>query len=220
MKVTLQVNGREMTFSEQELIAIVEKHFASEQPKKAQTLEISAAKQQAEGHEIAQSPTEGKWFEVKLQAIDQKLFKKKRADERQEKTRQLILEAFAEVNANPEKYGRNFKTMMPKKTWNYKTVAEFEEKASQLGDHNADWVEQALEWAQRIANGETWKSICNDPDKANWYRLVKWQNGYYRLVGGSRDGGNSIPASDVGNYNYDSDSSLGNTVPLVVLYEK
>ena len=30
----------------------------------------------------------------------------------------------------------------------------------------ADWVEQAFEWAQRISNGESWKTICNDADTA------------------------------------------------------
>lgn len=103
MKVTLQVNGREMTFSEKALIAIVEKHLSSEATQKTTTTKV------------AQKPTEDAWFEVKPQTIDQELFKKKREDKWQEATRQLILEAFAEMKDNPEKYGKNFKTMMPKK---------------------------------------------------------------------------------------------------------
>ena len=198
MKVTLQVNGQEMTFSEQELIAIVREHLKTKTS--------------------SERPTEEKWFEVKPQSIDQGLFKKKRANGRQEATRQLILEAFAEVKANPEKYSGNFETMMPKKDWDREIVAELEKKASQLGDHIADWVEQALEWAQRITNGETWKSICNDPDTANWYRLVKWKDGYFRLVGGSRCYSN--PVSGIHDYRYYSDNYLSKTVPLVVLYEK
>ena len=206
MKVTLQVNGREMTFSEQELSSILEEHFSSKTTKKTTT-----AKE-------AQKPTEDAWFEVKPQAIDQKLFEKKREDNRQEETRKLILEAFAEMKDNPEKYG-NFKTMMPQKTWSSITVAQLKEMACELGDHNADRVEQALEWAQRIANGESWEAICNDKDTANWYRLVVWKNGYTRLVGGSVCDFNDLPASDVGfsvcfDYNY-----LSSTVPLVVLYE-
>lgn len=210
MKVTLQVNGREMTFSEVESITIDEE--VTEKAKQQN-------KQEARMYEVAPKPTEDKWFEIKPQSIDQGLFKEKRADGRQEETRQLILEAFAEVKANPEKYGRNFKTMMPKKIWDWKIVEELEEIASQLGDHNADWIEQALEWAQRIANGETWKSVCNDPDTANWYRLVKWKDGYWRLVGGSRN--NVVnPASHVGGNLYHSVYCLYGTVPLVVLYEK
>lgn len=167
---------------------------------------------------VAQSPTEDKWFEVKPQAIDQKLFGKKKKDNRQEATRQIILEAFAEMEEKPEKYGKNFKTMMPKKTWTSKTVAWLQEMASNLGDHNADWVEQALEWAQRIANGEKWETICNDQDTANYHRLVVWNNGFPRIVGGSVINYDFDPASCVGGTAYD-DYILCDTVPLVVLYE-
>lgn len=207
MKITLQVNGREMTFSEQELSSILEEHFSSKTTEKAMTAKV------------AQKPTEDAWFEVKPQAIDQKLFEKKRNDNRQEATRQLILEAFAEMKNNLEQSGKNFKTMMPQKTWSSKTVAQLKEMASNLGDHNANWVEQALEWAQRIANGESWEAICNDKDTANWYRLVVWKNRYARLVGGSVCDNNGLPASDVSNGVCDDNNNPDFTVPLVVLYE-
>lgn len=207
MKVTLQVNGREMTFSEQELIAIVEKHLASKPTKQVTTVKV------------AQTPTEDEWFEVNPRAIDQKLFQEKREDSQQEETRQLILEAFAEVKSNPERYGRAFKTMMPKKTWSSKTVVELKKLACKLGDHNADWVEQALEWAQRIANGESWEDICNNRDTANWYRLVVWKSGYVRLVGGSRNNYSVIPASDILSSDYYDFCNLNDAVPLVVLYK-
>ena len=145
MKVTLPIYGREKTFSEQELIAILEKYFSNE------------ATEQTTTANVAQVPTDDQWFEVNPRAINQSLFQKKRKDERQEKTRKLILEAFAEVKSSPEKYGKKFKTMMPKKTWTSKTVEELKQLACKLGDHNADWVEQALEWAQRICNGESWE---------------------------------------------------------------
>lgn len=58
MKITLQVNGREITFSEQELSSILEKHFSKVK--------------------VAQKLTENEWFEVKPHAIDQKLFEEKR----------------------------------------------------------------------------------------------------------------------------------------------
>ena len=168
---------------------------------------------------IAQVPTRGKWFEVKPLSIDQKLFETKRKDIRQETTRQLILEAFAEMKEKPEKYGKNFKTMMRKKTWSSKTVAQLKEVASNLGDHNADWVEQALEWAQRIANGESWETICNYKDTAKYYRLVVWKNGYVRLVGGSTNNHDYNPASRVGDIDCYDDHGLYSTVPLVVSYD-
>lgn len=208
MKVTLPIHGRERTFSEQERIAILEKHFSNE------------ATEQATTAKVAQVLTEDQCFEVNPQTINQSLFQKKRKDERQERTRKLILEAFAEVKSSPEKYGRKFKTMMPKKTWTSKTVEELKQLACKLGDHNADLVEQALEWAQRICNGESWEAICNDADTANWYRLVVWKNGYARLVGGSRVDDDSLPASDVSYDVCDSCCGVSDTVPLVVLYEK
>lgn len=208
MKVTLPIYGRERTFSEQELIAILEKHFSNESTEQVTT------------EKLALVPTEDKWFEVNPQAIDQSLFQKKRKDERQEKTRKLILEAFAEVKSSPEKYGKKFKTMMPKKTWTSKTVAELKQLACELGDHNADWVEQALEWAQRIFNGESWEAVCNNADTANWYRLVVWKNGYARLVGGSRFSDLDDPASYVCSNDCNSNYRVNYTVPLVVLYEE
>ena len=207
-KITLQVNGKKMDFSEQELTAIVEKHLSSE------------TTQQTTTTNVAQKPTEDAWFEVKPQAIAQKLFEKKRTDQRQEATRQIILEAFAEMKDNPEKYGKNFKTMMPKKTWVCKSVQQLKYMASQLGDHNADWVEQALEWAQRIANGESWKNICKDKDTANWYRLVIWKDGYAHLVGGSACYSSIGPASFVSSGDFSGDYNLYYAVPLVVIYEE
>jgi len=124
------------------------------------------------------------------------------------------------VKKNPEKYGKKFKTMMPKKIWTSKTVEELEQLACKLGNHNADWVEQALEWAQRICNGESWETVCNYADTAKWYRVISWKNGDYRLVGGSRVFGINIPASNVLHDVYYSSSRVILTVPLVVLYEK
>ena len=109
---------------------------------------------------------------------------------------------------------------MPKKTWDSKTVEELKQLACKLGDHNANWVEQALEWAQRICNGETWETVCNNADTANWYRLVVWKNGDARLVGGLRFYNLNYPASYVYDYVYYSNFRFNYTVPLVVLYEK
>lgn len=197
MKVTLQVNGRKTDFSEQELTDIVEKHF-SKMP-----------------------PREGVWFEVKPLTIDQSFFVEKRTFAGQEEIRQLILEAFREVEKRPEKYGRNFKTMMPKKDWESATIAELKEIASDLGDHMAIWVEQALEWAQRIANGESWMSVCNGYDTADWYRAVEWKNRCgIRLVGGSAGSGNRRSATNFTTKDRVGSDKIRNTVPLVVAYDE
>ncbi len=207
MKVTLQIDGEKRTFSNVKDISIEEENVKSSIEDK--------------NFEVAEKPTEEKWFKVKPQSIDQELFKKKREDEKQEKTRQLILEAFEELRKNPEKYGKKFKTMMPRKYWTSETVAELKELSCQLGDHMADWVEQSLEWAQRIANKESWEAICNIPDTANWYRAISWKNGYTRAVGGSvRCDTTTVHASHVGRGDYDDDEILFVTVPLVVAYDE
>ena len=207
MEITLRLSdGQKKTFSEQELIAIVEKHLRNNESKITK---------------IKQVPTEGKWFGVNPLAIDQNLFKEKRENFRQEVTRQYILEAFEEMKKN-SKYARAFKTMMPKKTWDgktEKTVKELKKLATKLGDHNADWVEQALEWAQRIANGESWEYICNKEDTSDCFRLVIWKNGYARLVGGSHISSKYYPASNVILSDYGDNDYFYSTVPLVVLYE-
>ena len=135
---------------------------------------------------VAQTPIEGKLFEVNPLGIDRSNFETPMSDRQQEWTRQIIQEAFAKVDKHPEKYASPFYTLIPEKKWNgYKTVTELEVYANSFRGLMADWVEQALEWAQRICNGESWKAVCNNADTANWYRLVVWKNGYHRLVGGS-----------------------------------
>ena len=107
---------------------------------------------------------------------------------------------------------------MPEKTWESKTVGEPKELASRLGDHNADWVEQALEWAQRIANGETWEAVCNEDDTANWHRLIVWKGFSCHIVGGSRFCPYKYPASNLYGAYYGYYVTY-DTVPLVVAYE-
>lgn len=207
MKVTLQIGGQEMTFSESELIEILENHFTNQKETHKQ-----------KENKTMQKPTEGKCFEVNPKDIDQELFLEKKEDEAQEWTRQIILEAFTRLSEEPEKYGRPFKTMIPEKTWSSKTEKELKEIANNLGDHMADWVEQALEWAQRIANGETWEVVCNEADTEYWYRLVVWKNGYSRIVGGARMSYAWPPSSAVIDRACPSNKKIYITVPLVVLY--
>ena len=90
----------------------------------------------------------------------------------------------------------------------------------ELGDHMANWVEQGLEWAQRVANGESWETICNKPDTANWYRAVVWKKNYIKLVGGAIAIGAYLNASDVDYVEYYDTHYFDNVVPLVVRYEK
>ena len=225
MKIVLEINGREMTFSEEEIVAILEKHFSAsitESEQKEAVEEVTEKQKEKisyEAAETAQKPTEGKWFEVNPEAINRKLFKIERKDESQERTRQIILEAFEKVKNNPERYNKPFKTLISEKKWKVETVIEQIKIENELGYGMADWVEQALEWAQRISNGESWKAICNDADTANWYRLVVWKNGYLRLVGGSCKDNDNYPISYINHGSNLSNYKFNYAVPLVVLYK-
>lgn len=209
MKITLQVNGRAMTFSEKELTSILEEHFESHNFKPKTS-------------EIAKIPTEGKWFRVNPLTIDQTLFLMKRTDWWQERVRELILEAFEEVRKNP-KYANPFFTMVPQKDWpEATTVGRLKNLVSQYGYHIADWVEQALEWAQRIHNGEKWEELCNKRDASTWFRLIEWkQKGTYRLVGQSKESQSGYNPTAYINYDriYEDYNSIGKVAPLVSLYE-
>ena len=175
-------------------------------------------KEECHASDLAQTPSEGKLFEVNPLGIDRSKFEKPMSNRKQEWTRQIIQKAFAEVDKHPEKYASAFYTLMPEKKWNgLKTVAELNAYANDLDGQMADWVEQALEWAQRLFNGESWETICNNADTANWYRVILWKNGCYRLVGGSRNYNVLNPASDVFDYDYGPFNCIYDTVPLVVL---
>lgn len=202
MKLTLQVNGREMTFSEQELIAIVEKYIIINND-----------------NQITQTPAEGLWFEVNPKAINQKLFQEERKDSNQEETRQLILEAFAELKDHPKKYGRVFETMILRKEGGSEKVGDLKKMACKFGDHNINWVEQALEWAQRISNGEPWENICNKRDTANWYRLVVWKDAHSKFIGGSTRCESNKPATNVNKYDLEDNNVIDHTVPVSVRYK-
>lgn len=216
MKITLQVNGREMTLSEEELIAILEKHF-SDKTNKTEVQTTKGVQTEDKTTQAAKKRATGKRFDVIPKLIDRSLFQEKREDLQQEWTREIILEAFDVVDRHPEKYAKSFTVMIPKKTWESKTVGELKSLAKKMGDHIANWVEWALSLAQRISNGETWEAICNDPDTEEWYRLIVWKNGCCRLVGGSVNYSYFILAWVVGFGDCFDCDSLNNSVPLVVL---
>ena len=187
------VYGKEMTFSTKELTSIVEKHFS-------------------------RSESEGKWFQVNPEDIDEKLFEEPRENNAQEETRRIIVKALAKVKEFPEKYGNPFETMVPTKTWEAKSVKEFQRLARCLGNHMGDITEQALEWAQRISNGETWEAICNEPDKSSWQRIVLSNKEHGYFVGGSiclND--SSSPTSVIKHYNtLNKYVSYAHVVPLII----
>ena len=190
MKMILQVGGKERTFSEEELIAILEKHFLEEENK-------------------------DEWFTVNPETIHRAFFDRKRQDSNQEKTRLIILSALQEVYKNEEKYGKPFEIMRSKNVFESISVKELEKIAnSEEGCRLADDVEVALEWAQRIINGESWENLCNSSDNKNWGSLVKWK-GEYKIVGGARNNCCCIPATSVSYVSFKQGDIIVHGVPLI-----
>ena len=168
--------------------------------------------------ETTQASTTGKRFKVNLETINSNLFLEAREDSKQEKIRQIILEAFAVAKNNP-KYARPFTTIIPEKDWSAKYVYELEMLCIKFNGHNADWIEQSLEWAQKISNGTSWQELCNDADTCDWYRLVSWKHRYIRLVGGSKNQNSCSAATDVIGFYFKPNDTLSDAVPLIVVYD-
>lgn len=197
MKFTFEVDGREVTLSEDELKAFARAKLSAQATVKK-----------------CKAPIVGQAFAVNPMAIDRSLFSEERKDERQERTRQFILEAFTEVDANPKRYAKPFWTMIMKKTWDgSKTRKELVEMADAVG-HLANWVEQVLEWAQRISNGETWEGLCNEADRTAWYRLVRWEHDL-RLIGGCAYLYTTYSATNIGDGGGSFYDGCNHSVPLV-----
>lgn len=191
-KWTLPINGREMTFSKDEIISILEKHFSN-------------------------GTDAGQRLKINPLAIDRNLFKNRRPNRPQEMTRQIILEAFERADKYPEKYAIQFEIMTPKKKWTgYKTVQEMEEYAEELGGQITDVYEQALGWAQRISNGESWENICNSND----FKLIACERGYVRINDGSNEILNFIPIIKTKTEVYGNKAVFCNTIPVITIKPK
>lgn len=173
----------------------------------------------ADGRTVASAPREGEWFAVNPKAINRQLFTERRSNPREECTRQLILEALAVADDNP-KYQRCFGTLVPKRTWTGgKKVKEYKAIASELGDGMANWIEEGLEEAQRLTNGESWYHICNGPDANNCHRMISWKNGFARVVGAAQMCGIGFGSVTVREEDFDDERTVGATVPKVVRYK-
>lgn len=126
--ITLQVNGRKLHFKEKVLFkAIVEKLFSMEEIKKI-------------AHPVP--PTEYEWFQVFPMEIDPNLFKDKREDEKQEETRQIILEALEELKKYPEKYGMPFETIVQNKSnhWEKERVSYKRPSRAAAPTMTSEWI--------------------------------------------------------------------------------
>mgnify|MGYP003296735480 CR=1 FL=1 len=205
MKLTLQVNGREMSFSEEKLTAILEEYFEGT---------YGEVKEKV----FAKTPMVGKWFKVNPLTIDQSIFLEAREDYKQEVVRKLILEAFDEAKKN-EKYQKPFSIYIPEKKWSGKKVKDFKRIANQTGDSITNWIEQALVWAQRIQNGETWQKLCNEKDDIYYYRLVIWKDDEMHIVGSSSKSMYPDSPTNISTREYGPEEIVDFAVPSITAYE-
>lgn len=210
MKLTIDFkDGRKQTFNSIESFNVTEEQ---------------AVNNECDKFEVSRIPTEGKLFEVNLLSINRNYFKQMtRETSKIQRVNRIILEAFAEVDKNPGKYASSFYTIIPEKKWNdLKNPTQLKKYANDFGGWMADWVVQALEWAQRISNGESWKTICEKRDNANNYRMIVWKDGDTCFVGGSSNHILICTATDLNDRDIfgGSDRMLYRTVPLVVIQKK
>lgn len=158
---------------------------------------------------------------VKPLEIEQQQFHRPRKDESQECLRQMILEAFVELERKPEIFGQPFTIIIPSKTWEGgKKVCELKEISSSIGDHMANWVEMSLTWANQISKSKrNWDKLSNCPDESEWFRLIVWKDGCTRLMGGSSYTQQTHTMTDIFSVSYGLQEKLYDTVPAVVRYE-
>ena len=191
-EITVTVKGREVTLSEKELVSILEEHF--------KILNVV------------------KGVEVNPILIDEPTFEIEKKDcyAHKESIMQVIQKAFIEMKKDLRRYARPFEIVTPEELESVYTEEKMVALAEKYGDHIADWVEQALEWAQRIANGE---DIFNKSDDSKWFRAISWQDGHVCLVGGANELNNHDSAASIHDFNVNSSYQIYNAVPAVVRYK-
>lgn len=177
--------------------------------------------------EYAKKPKAGHKFCVDLQSIDVEKIEKMPCKVYYEGIKKVVLYALKLAQVMPAKYGNRFYTYIPYleelefDDFKFEVVSQLVEFGSKIGDHCADWIEQGLEWAQRIQNGEDFVSLCEIQDAIEYSRIVVFDDDMLWNVGG---GGNDVhsycvPPADVVPTRYDTTLDKIRYVPLVVGYE-
>ena len=153
-KLTLPVFGRKMTFTEEELIAFVEKCLL---------------------------PKAGKWIKVYPKTINWKLFEEERRDMGESELQKIILGAKDKMEWESTKYLDPFEIMIPEGDWTTlkRNASELEMVAKDFGGKMADLTQLGLAFAQRITDGEPWKNVFWDSDNTKNGILLKVEYPYY-----------------------------------------
>ena len=121
------------------------------------------------------------WKKIELSAIKRRKFLFKRLDPSQEVIRKLIRQALKEAKKNKGHYS-SFELMVPEQHLG-NGLDSMINGAKSYHAEIANWIEQALEWAYRISEGESWKSLCNEPDDSEFFRVIFWKDDEVAFIG-------------------------------------
>ncbi len=163
-------------------------------------------------------PIEGEWFLVEPRNINRNLFKTDSwiGPEEQQALRK-INNSFDLLDIQPDKFGKPFEILVPKKNWENKTVKEMINMCKDYGGKFSTGIATGFLWAQIIDNGETPKNYCEGPDTLECYRLVAWENGVF-LTGGSQESSLDFSATHIEMIPMFDTFVPDNTVPQIIRY--
>ena len=197
MKITLLINGREMSFSGEALTKIVESYILEKEHPQKNTRER----------------IEGRWFLVNLSKINEEMFVGQRENPQQEETRKLIADALSIMKRN-EQY-REFEIQIPEKKWKTKSFRDMREFAKKHNSHVADWIEVALYWATQIQKEEDWHKMCNSAEDGEWYKVAEWKH-TLAYIGNCTSNGGKSPTTEIFECGYLQRIQICDAVPFLV----
>lgn len=208
MKILVSVNGEERSYSEQELTEALERLANFEKSTHTTATAVKAV-----------SPEVGEWFPITPANINWTAVEE--ACEKADATNlwENISWAKEQMSTDP-KYQGVIESLVPKKTWNWKTEKELRELATELGDEMVDEVITYLEFAQRINNGGEVDTLTKKADHLPYYRQIITRNGGTGFVGGASAVDCKDPPAVLLRSSYYPDYKYFATVPAVARFSK
>lgn len=169
----------------------------------------------------ATPPTVGKWFIIMPANINLDAIKKACKDAGENNLWKNIEWAKRQMSTNL-KYKGKIETLVPEKTWEWKTEEQLREMAGELGDEMTDEVVQYLKFAQRIDNGEKVEILTETKDSIPYYRIIVTRTNGTGFVGGvsTYDHHRSCPPAVVRRYDYLPLSKIYYGVPSVARFSE
>lgn len=153
---------------------------------------------------------------VRLENINQSIFKVKRLNEEEEKLRLFIYSKIKVAKA--QKYEK-FSWFLPEieDSRLYK-ISELISIAKKNNGHIATSMELGLIWADLIDREIlSWHEFVKERDVSEKYRLIKFKEGYKIVGGATKNGCFNTTRTDISKVNYAKDDLIPCTVPIIVI---